>query len=214
MDTHDSIGVGEDGPTHQPVEHLASLRAMPGLVVLRPADATEVAEAWRFALNETHRPTTLVLSRQGLPTIDRTTHGDAAGLHKGAYILSESQGAMRAVLIATGSEVEIALEAQAALHEANIPTRVVSMPSWELFEEQPDVYRDSIIPREIEIRVSIEAGSTFGWQRWLGHRGIAVGFDRYGASAPADRIYKELGVTADRVVKEVQDLIGAPPPVL
>jgi transketolase len=212
--THDSIGVGEDGPTHQPVEHLASLRAMPGLVVIRPCDATEVTEAWRFAMKEKKRPTALVLSRQGLPTLDRTTHGAAAGLHKGAYILSESKGAMRAVLIASGSEVELVLEAQAKLHELSIPTRVVSMPSWELFEDQPDVYQESIIPPEVGIRVSIEAGATFGWQRWLGPRGVAIGLDRYGASAPAEKIYEELGITSSRVVETVQKLIGAPPPTL
>ena len=205
--THDSIGVGEDGPTHQPIEHLASLRAMPGLVVLRPGDATETNEAWRYAMNETKRPVTLVFSRQGLPTIDRTTHGAAAGLQRGAYILSESKGAMKAVLIATGSEVELALEAQAMLHDADIPTRVVSMPSWELFEEQPDVYRDSILPADIPAKVSVEAGSTFGWSRWTGEKGASVGIDSYGASAPAGLLYEKFGLTAERIVQEVKQLL-------
>jgi transketolase len=210
--THDSIGVGEDGPTHQPVEHLASLRAMPGMVVVRPGDAAEVVEAWRFAMRQKKRPTTLVLSRQGVPTLDRETHGAAAGLHKGAYILSESKGAMRAVLISSGSELQLALEAQEKLDGMGLPTRVVAMPSWELFAEQPDVYRDSVVPPEVEVRVSIEAGSTFGWERWLGPRGVAIGIDRYGASAPAPRIYEELGLTARRVVDAVLRHVGGPPP--
>ncbi len=209
--THDSIGVGEDGPTHQPIEHLASLRAMPGLVVIRPGDATETNEAWRFAMNEKKRPVTLIFSRQGLPTIDRETHPAADGLKRGAYTLSESKGAMKAVLIATGSEVELALEAQALLHDAEIPTRVVSMPSWELFEDQPDVYRESILPSDIPAKLSVEAGSTFGWSRWTGERGASIGIDEYGASAPAGQLYEKFGLTVDAIVARVRQLVSGGP---
>ena len=206
--THDSIGVGEDGPTHQPIEHLASLRAMPGLVVIRPGDATETNEAWRFAIGEKKRPVTLVFSRQGLETVDRETHASAAGLAKGAYILSESKGMMKAVIIATGSEVGLALAAQTALLEEGVPTRVVSMPSWELFEDQPDVYRESILPSDVTAKVSVEAGTTFGWSKWVGDKGSAIGIDHYGASAPAGQLYEKFGLTVERIVTEVKTLAG------
>ncbi len=209
--THDSIGLGEDGPTHQPVEHLAALRAVPNLVVLRPCDATEVAEAWRFAVTQKKRPTALVLTRQGLPVIDRTQHGAAAGLHRGAYVVSEAHGAMKAVIIATGSEVALALEAQSRLQAMDVPTRVVSMPSWELFSEQPDVYRDSILPPEIRARVAVEAGSSFGWSRWVGEKGTVIGLDRYGASAPAEELFEHFGFTAEHVVEAVLKVAGGPP---
>ncbi|MFT5287878.1 MAG: transketolase, partial [Planctomycetota bacterium] len=206
--THDSIGVGEDGPTHQPIEHLASLRAMPGLVVIRPGDAEETNEAWRYAMNEKQRPVTLIFSRQGLETVDRETHASAEGLTKGAYTLSESKGMMKAVVIATGSEVGLALAAQAQLHEEGVPTRVVSMPSWELFEDQPEVYREAILPTDVTAKVSVEAGCTFGWSKWIGDKGVAIGIDSYGASAPANLLYEKFGVTVERVVSEVKKLTG------
>ncbi len=209
--THDSIGLGEDGPTHQPIEHLAALRAMPNLVVIRPSDANEVTEAWRFALTQKARPTVLVLSRQGLPVMDRETLGPAEGLHRGAYVLSESRGMMRAILIATGSEVPLALEAQERLHEADIPTRVVAMPSWELFLEQPDVYHESILPPEVPARVAVEAGATLGWHRFVGDKGAVVGIDHFGASAPAPELFTRFGFTVDAVVEAVKKVAGKPP---
>ena len=208
--THDSIGVGEDGPTHQPVEHLASLRAMPGLLVVRPADATETTEAWRLALTSTDRPVALVLSRQGLPTIDRTTSPQAELLQRGGYVLSDpAEGKPRAILIATGSEVQLALKAQRELAAQGIGVRVVSMPCWELFEEQPEDWRESVLPPDIEARVSVEAGATFGWERWIGSKGEAIGLDRFGASAPGGVVFEQLGFTTERVVRTVRTLLGS-----
>ncbi|MEM7309902.1 MAG: transketolase [Planctomycetota bacterium] len=205
--THDSIGVGEDGPTHQPVEHLMSLRAIPNMVVLRPADAAETAEAWRVALGETKRPVSLVLSRQKLPTIDRATHGAAAGLRRGAYVLRDTLDP-RAILIATGSEVPLALAAQDELASHGVGTRVVSMPSWELFADQDAAYRDEVLPADLGPRVSVEAGVTLGWERWT-HGGASVGLDRFGASAPGDVLFRELGFTPEAVVRCVRGLLGA-----
>ena len=205
--THDSVAVGEDGPTHQPIEHLASLRAMPGLVVLRPCDGPETTEAWRRMLLENRRPCCLVLSRQGLPTLDRSTHAPADGLHRGAYVLSDSQDP-RAILIATGAEVHVALRAQKELQAQGIETRVVSMPSWELFEDQDAAWKEAVLPASISARVSIEAGATFGWERYLGREGVAVGIDRYGASAPGDFVLEQLGMTSDRVVRTVRTMLG------
>jgi transketolase len=210
--THDSIGVGEDGPTHQPVEHLASLRAMPGMRVLRPADATETVEAWRVALETADAPTALVLSRQGLPVIDRSAgsgNAPAAGVRRGAYVLRDAANDLRAILIATGSEVALALDAQAKLEQSGVGVRVVSMPSWELFARQDQAYRDSVLPPKLIARVSIEAGATFAWERWIGSAGAAIGVDRFGASAPAERIFQELGLTVDRVVRTVRGLLGS-----
>jgi len=207
--THDSIGLGEDGPTHQPVEHLASLRAMPGLVVVRPCDANETIEAWREALRETKRPFTLVFSRQNLPTLDRTRFGPADGLARGAYVLSDPpQGAPRAILIATGAEVHLALQAQKELAAQGIGVRVVSMPSWELFEEQDEDWHESVLPPAVKARVSIEAGTTFGWSRWIGDGGVAIGLDRFGASAPASELFEHLGFTVERTVRTVRTLLG------
>jgi transketolase len=211
--THDSIGVGEDGPTHQPVEHLASLRAIPGLQVLRPCDATETVEAWRVALETRDKPTVLVLSRQNLPTLDRATHADAAGLRRGAYVLRDpSQGQKpRAILIATGSEVALALAAQDELAKAGVPVRVVSMPSWDRFAAQDSGYRDAVLPPALAARVSVEAGVSFGWERWIGTGGAAVAIDRFGASAPAERIFAELGFTVEHVVRAVRSVIASSP---
>jgi transketolase len=207
--THDSIGLGEDGPTHQPVEHLASLRAMPHMWVMRPGDANEVRETWRLALTRKDGPVSIVLSRQDLPTFDREKMAPASGVQKGGYVLSEAAGgAPQAVLMATGSELYIAVEAQEKLAAAGVRARVVSLPCWELFEAQSQEYRDSVILPAVAARVSIEAATTFGWQRWVGERGASIGLARYGASAPWKVIYKELGFTADHLVKTVQGLLG------
>ena len=210
--THDSIGLGEDGPTHQPIEHLAALRAIPNLWVMRPADATETAEAWRAAIERRDGPTALVLSRQGLPVLDRSTFPPASELRKGAYTLWQANGPQDgavpdALIIATGSEVPLALDAAKALAERGTSARVVSMPSWELFAAQPKAYRDSVLPPEVTARVSVEAASTFGWERFVGSEGIAVGVDRFGASAPAGEIYRELGITAERVAAEIDAIL-------
>jgi len=208
--THDSIGLGEDGPTHQPVEHLAGLRSMPNLLVLRPADATETVESWRIALKETRRPCALVLSRQDLPVLDRPKTPASEGVRRGAYVVSDppSGRTLRAILIATGSEVSLALAAQKELAALEIGVRVVSMPSWELFEEQDETYRASVLPPEIAARASIEAAATFGWSRWIGERGVAFGLDRFGASAPAGTLYEKLGLSVDRIVRGVKALVG------
>jgi transketolase len=206
--THDSIFVGEDGPTHQPVEHLASLRAIPNLTVIRPADANETAEAWRQAMLTNSGPTVLALSRQSLPTLDRTTYNPADGLAKGAYILKDSNKERPdAILLASGSEVHIALTAAANLAEAGIDVRVVSMPSWELFEAQPESYRQSILPSDITARVAIEAGATQGWSRYTGDRGAVIGLDHFGASAPIQELYTRFGLTAERIVETVTALL-------
>jgi transketolase len=203
--THDSIGLGEDGPTHQPVEHLPSLRAIPNLLVIRPADATETVEGWRIALGRTEGPTALVLSRQKLPVIDRTRYAPASGLARGAYVLADAapagEGAPpEVILIATGSEVALALEAHARLGQDGIRSRVVSMPCWELFEQQPQAYRDAVLPPGARARVSIEAASPLGWERWVGREGATIGVDRFGASAPGPVVTREYGFTVEHVV--------------
>ncbi|MBN1282944.1 MAG: transketolase [Proteobacteria bacterium] len=204
--THDSLGIGEDGPTHQPIEHLASLRAMPGIVVIRPADANETAAAWRWAISS-GRPVALALSRQNLPVLDRDAVERAGGVERGAYVLSECEGEPDAIIIATGSEVHLALEAQCWLLSEHIPVRVVSMPSWELFEEQPEGYRDSVLPPSVKARVAVEAGATFGWSRWVGESGRVVGVDRFGASAPGEVAMERLGITADAVIRAVKEIL-------
>jgi transketolase len=204
--THDSIGLGEDGPTHQPIEQLMSLRAILGLTVFRPAEATETAVAWQVALKNEQGPTALILTRQGLPTFSSNHNGSTSGANRGAYILSDADDPV-VVLIGTGSEVHIALEAQNLLSERGVAARVVSMPSWELFEQQPAGYRDSVLPPEIRARVSIEAGVTLGWERYLGRDGIAIGLDRYGASAPYEEIYEKLGLTAEAMAGAALKLI-------
>ncbi|MGC8786229.1 MAG: transketolase [Anaerolineae bacterium] len=200
--THDSIGLGEDGPTHQPVEHLASLRAIPYLTVIRPADATETVEAWKVALEHRSGPVALALSRQKLPIIDRSIYARADGLARGAYILADaSSGHVGLILIATGSEVHLALEARAALEQQGIGTRVVSMPSWELFEAQPQEYRDSVLPPHVTARLAIEAGVSQGWCRYVGAQGDVVSIERFGASAPYKVLFKEFGFTVENVVE-------------
>jgi transketolase len=209
--THDSIGLGEDGPTHQPIEQLMSLRAIPGLTVIRPAEATETAVAWQAALKNEQGPTALVLTRQGLPTFGSNQNDSTGGASRGAYILSDVDDPV-VILIGTGSEVHIALEAQNLLSERGVAARVVSMPSWELFERQPADYRDNVLPPGIRARVSIEAGVTLGWERYLGRKGaqegIAIGLDRYGASAPYEEIYEKLGLTAEAMAGAALKLIG------
>jgi transketolase len=202
--THDSIALGEDGPTHQPVEHLMSLRAMPGLAMMRPADANETVEAWRFAIAQRHRPVGLVFSRQKLPVIDAAV---ARGAARGAYVVADAAKA-QALLLATGAEVHVALAAHKLLASEGIATRVVSMPCWELFAEQDAAYRASVLPPAIRTRVSVEAGVTLGWERWLGDGGAAIGLDRYGASAPGEVNLEKFGFTAENVARRVRDLLG------
>ena len=205
--THDSIGLGEDGPTHQPVEQLMSLRAMPNLHVFRPADATETAGAWA-TIAELNRPAAIVLSRQDLPVLAGNDAGIHEGVSRGAYVLSEHEsGDVDAIIMASGSEVAIALDAAGLLEEADIRTRVVSMPCWELFEAQDQAYRESVLPSEVVCRVSVEAGATLGWTRYIGDRGIAIGVDRFGASAPYAKIYEEFGLTPGHVAEAVNALL-------
>ncbi len=199
--THDSIGLGEDGPTHQPVEHFAALRAIPGLAVIRPADANEVAQAWKSMLKR-DKPAGILLSRQNLPVVDRATHGDAAGVDKGAYILKDSQNPV-AIIIATGSEVSIALEAQKVLAEQNISVRVVSAPCIEWFNEQSSTYRDEVLPPSISNRISVEAGIAQGWRELIGDKGTAISLEHYGASASASVLFKEFGFTPQAIVEAV-----------
>lgn len=211
--THDSIGLGEDGPTHQPVEQLAALRAIPGLLDLRPADGPETVEAWRAALRHRNGPSFLSLTRQTVPVIDRGPgHASADGLHRGGYVLRESPtGAPDAVIIASGSEVGVALEAREALAADGIGTRVVSLPSWRLFGDQPAGYRDEVLPPGAP-RVSVEAGSTMGWGRWVGDDGTAIGIDRFGASAPSPEMYRRYGITAAAVGDAVRSALAATRP--
>lgn len=206
--THDSIGLGEDGPTHQPIEHLASLRAMPNALVLRPADANETAYAWKAALSKTDGPSILALTRQNLPVLDRTKLGHADGTLKGAYILSDCDGAPDIILMASGSEVEIALNAAAQLESDGHKVRVVSMPSMELFAKQPAAYRDEVLPPQVTCRVAVEAGVAMGWERWTGNPDAIVALDRFGASAPYETLYKELGITPEAVVAKARALLG------
>ncbi len=206
--THDSIGLGEDGPTHQPVEQLSTLRAVPNLTVIRPADANETAEAWRVALKHTHGPVALVLTRQKLGLIDRATHAPADGLSKGAYVLAdEPGGSPEVVLMSSGSEVALILQAQQRLLADGIRARAVSMPSMELFEQQDTVYREQVLPSGVK-RISIEAAASMSWYRWIGSDGIVIGLDRFGASAPYPTLYTELGITVDRVIQTAKSLLG------
>jgi transketolase len=207
--THDSVAVGEDGPTHQPIEHLASLRAMPNMHVLRPADANETAAAWLVALKTKKTPSLLVLSRQKLPVLDGTAELAWRGVERGAYVLAEAEGGPpRLILIATGSEVELALGARKVLQGEGVPTRVVSMPSWELFAAQDAAWRESVLPRSVTARVAVEAGSSFGWERWIGARGAVVALDRFGASAPGEVNLERLGFTVERVVAAARAVTG------
>jgi transketolase len=207
--THDSIGVGEDGPTHQPIEHLASLRAMPNLTIIRPCDANETAEAWRAAIRHPGGPVALALSRQNVPTLDRKSkYASAEGLHQGAYILNPAAGQKPdIILIASGSEVHIALEAAACIQAKGPAVRVVSMPSWELFETQPAEYRHGVLPTEIKAKVAIEAGSAQGWHRYVGESGHIIALDHFGASAPSKILYEKFGLTVERVVEKALEIV-------
>jgi transketolase len=203
--THDSIGVGEDGPTHQPVEQLLSLRAIPGLVTLRPGDANEVAECWRVILQMQHKPVALVLSRQALPTLDRTKYASAAGVARGGYVLADTPGgAPQAILLATGSEVSLCLAAQDQLAASGVRSRVVSLPSWELFEAQPEAYRHEVLPPAITARVAVEQASTLGWSRYVGLTGHVIGMQTFGASAPLKELQKKFGFEPDQIVAAVR----------
>ena len=207
--THDSIGVGEDGPTHQPIEQLASLRAMPNMLVLRPGDANEVVEAYKIILQHTRGPATLVLTRQAMPTFDRTKYAPAAGVAKGAYILSDAPGGKPdVILMGSGSEVSLCVEAGEKLHAAGIKARVVSMPSWELFERQEAAYRESVLPASVSARVSVEMASTFGWERYVGFKGKIIGMRSFGASAPLKNLLKKFGMEADKVVAAAREVLG------
>jgi transketolase len=206
--THDSIGLGEDGPTHQPIEQLAMLRAIPNVTVIRPADATETSEAWRSALARTDGPTVLALSRQKLPILDRTVLAPAAGARKGGYILKDSTGTPELILIATGAEVHLALAAADKLGAEGRRVRVVSLPSWELFDAQPQSYRDEVLPPAVRARVSVEAAATLGWHRFVGDAGATIGIDHFGASAPAERLFEEFGFSVDHVLKVCGDVLG------
>ncbi len=204
--THDSIGVGEDGPTHQPIEQIASLRAIPGVIVIRPGDANEVCEAYRVALTETEHPVILALSRQNLPTLDRTKYGPASGTAKGAYVLLDCTGTPDLILIGTGSEVQLCIEAGEKLTADGKKVRIVSMPSWELFERQPKDYRDSILPPTITNRVTVEMGSVFGWERYAGLQGSIIGMHGFGASAPLKDLLPYFGFTVEAVVKAAKKI--------
>jgi transketolase len=200
--------VGEDGPTHQPIEHLMSMRTVPNLNVIRPADGNETAQAWKSAVERTDGPTALVFTRQGLPIIDQSLYGVASGVHRGAYVLWESSATPDLILMGTGSEVPIALEAGKALAAEGINVRVVSMPSLDIFDAQPRSYRDSILPPHVTARVSIEAGVTLGWDRYTGLAGMAIGIDHFGASAPFATIYREFGLTSERVAEEARNILN------
>lgn len=207
--THDSIGVGEDGPTHQPIEQLISLRAIPNLITLRPGDANEVSEAWRVIMQLRHKPAALVLSRQPMPTLDRTRYAPASGVAKGGYILADAMGKKPEILfLATGSEVALAIEVYEKLATEGVPTRVVSMPSWELFEEQPQDYRDTVIPPEVTARISVELGSTMGWALYHGSAGRAIGMRTFGASAPLKELRKKFGFTPDSLLSAARSLLS------
>jgi transketolase len=206
--THDSIGVGEDGPTHEPIEQIASLRAMPNMLVLRPGDANEVVEVWKIAIQQTHRPATLVLTRQAMPTFDRTKYAPAAGVAKGAYVLADApEGKPDVILMGTGSELSLCVDAYEKLKTEGINARVVSMPSWEIFAEQDAAYQESVFPAAVTARVSVEMASTFGWERYVGLKGRSIGMHRFGASAPLKDLLKKFGFTVDAVVAEARAAI-------
>jgi transketolase len=211
--THDSIGLGEDGPTHQPVEQLAALRAIPNLTVIRPCDAAETGMAWLVALERKNSPTALALTRQSVPTLDRRVYASADHLRRGAYVLADlsdgSPGKPELILIASGSEVPLIIEAGGRLAEEGRRIRLVSFPSWELFEEQPETYRRQVLPPEIKARVAVEAGVRQGWDRWVGEHGFVVCMDRYGASAPYEELYRQFGFTAEKVLEAARTQLGA-----
>ncbi|RIK25741.1 MAG: transketolase, partial [Chloroflexi bacterium] len=206
--THDSIALGEDGPTHQPIEQLAALRALPHLSLIRPCDANETAEAWRVAIQQTHQPTALVLTRQNLPTLDRTHFAPASELRRGAYILADApNGQPDLILIASGSEVSLLVQAREKLAAENIHARVVSMPSWDLFEAQPQAYRDSVLPPSVHARLAVEAGVPQGWHKYVGAQGAILGIERYGASAPYQVLFEKFGFTVEHVAARAKQLL-------
>lgn len=205
--THDSIGVGEDGPTHQPVEHLACLRSIPGLITMRPCDANEVVEAWRHIANLKHEPVALILTRQKVPTLDRKKYASAQGLHRGAYVLADCQGLPELLLLATGSEVALCIEAHERLLKEGIRSRVISMPSWEIFEKQDETYKNSVLPPEVKARLSIEQASSFGWDRYVGSQGRSIGMKTFGASAPLKELLKKFGFTVDHLMEQAKELL-------
>ena len=211
--THDSIGVGEDGPSHQPIEQLASLRAIPNLLVLRPCDANETRWAWQTALEQRRRPTALVLTRQRVPTLDRAVYASADRLRRGAYVLNPSRDRKDpdVILIASGSEVALIVAAEPILRNAGVRASLVSMPSWRLFEDQPADYRESVLPLQVTARLAVEAASPLGWDRWTGLRGSIIGIDRFGASAPGAVVLEEYGFTVQQVVERALELVGRTP---
>jgi transketolase len=205
------MGDGEDGPTHQPVEHLASMRAIPGLVTIRPGDANEVVEAYRYILQLRHEPAVLVLSRQPLPTFDRSKYAPASGVARGAYVLADAPGGNpELILIATGSEVSLAVNAHETLVSEGIRSRVVSMPSWDIFDHQSKEYRDSVLPPSVKARLAIEQASTFGWERYTGDSGRIIGMKTFGASAPLKELQRKFGFEPELVVAEAKALLGRP----
>jgi transketolase len=205
--THDSIGVGEDGPTHQPIEQLANLRAIPGLTTIRPCDANEVVEAWRYIAQSKHGPVALILTRQNVPTLDRQKYASASGLQKGAYILADCPGKPDIILLATGSEVSLCIEAYEQLTKEGIKCRVVSMPSWEIFELQDKEYKNRVLPPDVVARLSVEQASTFGWDRYVGSQGRTIGMKTFGASAPLKELLKKFGFTPDEVINQAKELL-------
>jgi transketolase len=207
--THDSIGVGEDGPTHQPIEQLISLRAIPQLLVIRPADANEVAESWRVMMTSTHHPIALILSRQPLPTVDRTKYAAASGLKQGAYVLADSDGSPEVILMGTGSELQLCVAAYEQLKGEGVKSRVVSMPCWELFERQPEEYRESVLPASVRARVAVEAGTSLGWRRYTGIDGRIIARRDFGASAPLKELLKQFGFTVEKVVEAARESMAA-----
>jgi transketolase len=207
--THDAMGDGEDGPTHQPVEHLASLRAIPGLITIRPGDANEVVEAYRYVMQLRHMPAVLALSRQPLPILDRAKYAPASGVARGAYVLADSPGGdPEVILIASGSEVSLAVDAHEKLRAEGIRSRVVSMPSWEIFDRQTQEYRDSVLPPAVKARVAVEQASTFGWERWIGASGHVIGMKTFGASAPLKALQEKFGFQPERIVATAREMVG------
>jgi transketolase len=207
--THEAMGDGEDGPTHQPVEQLISLRAIPGLITLRPGDANEVVEAYRFIMQLRHQPAVLALSRQPLPTLDRSKYAPASGVSQGAYVLADAPGENpEVIIIASGSEVSLAVQAHEKLLSEGIRSRVVSMPSWEIFEHQPQSYRDSVLPANVKARVAVEQASTLGWERYVGDAGRVIGMNTFGASAPLKELQRKFGFEPDQVVAAAKQQLG------
>jgi transketolase len=206
--THDSIGLGEDGPTHQPIEQLAALRVIPNLTVIRPADANEVAVAWLAAVESKDSPVALALTRQAVPTLDREIYNSADGLRKGAYVLRDyGDGEPELILMATGSEVELIIEAGETLSKDGVAVRLVSFPSWELFEKQDDAYRQDVLPSGTTARIAIEAGSSMGWSKWVGDSGVVIGINKFGASAPYKEIYQNYGLTTENLIETANEIL-------